>query len=162
MWGREWVWLVASLGFISLVANVLYMLGGTAGYGLWTRRILASCLLGFGVSFGACVVGRWAWQFLLVTPILFLAMSLGYGGTDPYTKILNRTKFAFFCSLAHLVCLWAIGFTVIGWMVYGLACIGGLLTVFAGVINPWNEATVEQFIISQYLFGILVFWGFVR
>ena len=119
MWGTENVWLVALLGFMAFISNVLYMLGGTEGFGKWMRRFIASAILAGAASLGAIALGRWVWQYLLMFPCLAIGFSLPYGAEEAIWKIIKRTLFALGVLSACVIGLWATGFTVFGLVIAG-------------------------------------------
>lgn len=160
--GTENIWLIALAGFGAFIANVMYAMGGTAGFGLWWRRFLGSFVLALDANLVALYVGNWHWQYLTFFPCLAIGFSLGYGSDTILGKIIKRTIFAIGVLSVCWFGLWAIGFTVYGWVVLGLAFITGLTSVALGVINPFNSAPLEQFLICQVLCMYVPFWAFVR
>lgn len=162
VFGTENVWLVAGGGFGAFLANVLYMLGGTEGFGLWTRRFLGMSVLALTGNIVALLLGAWLWQYLLFFPILIAGSTLGYGADSTWKKILRRTIFALAISAACLLGAWAHGFTIFSLMIVGLSFAVGLGSVILGVFNPFNNAPVEQFLICQLLTLFIPFWGFVK
>ena len=161
MWGTEQWGLVALGGFMAFISNVLYMWGGTVGFGLWWRRFAGSAVLASAASIVAIALGVWTWQYLLFYPFLILGFSLGYGGDDITMKIMKRLLFAFGVLLSCVVGLFITGFSVAGYVVAWLAFLTGLTSVVLGVWNPFKSATLEQFIISQILTLYIPFWAYV-
>jgi hypothetical protein len=161
-WGTEYVWLVALCGGIELIANILYMLGGTAGFGKLTRRAGAAFAATLGANIPAIVLGVWVWQYLLFFPVLFAGMSMGYGADDVLTKVIRRTVFALGVVSACLIGAWISEFSFLSIVVCGLAVFTGAGSIVLGVLNPFNNAPVEQFVISQLLLLYIPWWAFVK
>lgn len=161
-WGPENIWLIAVGGFSTCFASVMYMMGGTTPWKKWIRRYLGTFLLSLCLNLIAFINSNWHWQYLLTYPFLVLGFSLSYGDDIVWKKILKRSVFVLGCLLSSLVCLWAIGFSFFGWIVFGLQFIIGLGSIILGVINPYNNAPLEQYLISQLLTLFFVFWPFIR
>ena len=115
MWGQEQIWLIALGGFLSFGGNVLYMMGGTAGFGKWYRRFIGAFVIASSTNIIAAVNGVWAWQYILIFPSLIGGFSLGYGANTTGEKIIKRSLFALGCIFAGIFGLWATGFTGFGW-----------------------------------------------
>jgi hypothetical protein len=162
MWGTEQIWLVAMGGFLAFLANVMYMMGGTEGFGKWWRRFIGSCLLALSATLVAIMLAKWSWQYILMWPCLIGGFSLGYGGKTTIEKVLKRSVFALGVLTACICGAWAVGFTISAWVVVGLALVTGLTSVVLGVFNPFSNAPLEQFIISQVLTLYVPFWAFVN
>jgi len=162
MWGQENIWLIALLGFMAFVANVLYMLGGTQGFKKWLRRFVGSFILALSANIGALVMGVWTWHYCLICPCLTIGFSLGYGADTTIGKIIRRTIFASGVLTACWVGLWITGFSGFGWMVMLLAIITGLTSVALGVWNPFNNAPLEQFFVCQVLCLYIPYWCFIK
>lgn len=77
-------------------------------------------------------------------------------------KIVRRSVFAFGVLLACGIGLWATGFTLMGWVVTGLAFGVGAVSVVLGVVNPFNSARVEEFLVCQVLTLFVPFWPWIR
>ena len=159
--GTEDIWLIALGGFGSLISNICYMAGGTEGFGKWWRRFLGSFILSLSASLIALYLNSWSWKYLLMYPALAVGMSLGYGGDKQLTKILKRSLFAFGVLTACFIGAWICGFSVSSLIVLGLAIITGLTSVVLGVFNPFKNAPLEQFIISQVLTLYVPWWAFI-
>ena len=161
MWGPENVWLVATMGVSSLVGSILYMLGGTSGFGgLWLRRFLGSAAIATGANVGALVLGNWHLPYLLFYVCLAAGFSLGYGADTVIAKVIRRTIFALGVLSACIVGLWATGFTMGGFVITGLATVVGLGSVVLGVVNPTTSAA-EQYLVCQLLTIFVPFWAFI-
>ena len=164
MWGTENWGLVAFGGFLAFISNVLYMWGGTEmswGGKKWLRRYLGSFVLALAASIVAIVLAKWDWRYLLMYPCLFGGFSLGYGGDSVQVKILRRTVFALGSLMACVVGAWIAGWSVSALIVLSLCFITGLTSVALGVWNPFTNAPLEQFLISQVLTLYVPFWAFV-
>lgn len=153
--------LIAFSGVASLVASILYMLGGTVGFTKALRRYGATFFLAVMSNINAIVMGVWSWQFILIYPALIGGFSLGYGASTTGEKILKRTIFALGSLSAIIFGLWGLGFPVMGWLVLGLAILIGLTSVVMGVFNPFNNAPLEQYLICQVLTLFIPFISFI-
>lgn len=164
MWGSEGWGLVALGGFMAFCANVLYMWGGTEGFGdyakLW-RRLGAAFLLASAVNFIAIAIQSWAWQYLIFYPALFAGFSNGYGGDSTIIKVIRRSLYALGVSAACIAGLYATGFTGMGYLLLGLSVLTGLTSIVLGVVNPFKSARVEEFLICQVLTLYIPFWPYV-
>jgi hypothetical protein len=161
MWGTEGLGLVILGGFMAFLANVLYMLGGTAGWDKLWRRIGAASLLASTANFIALSLQVWVWQYLLFFPCLIIGFYNGYGGDTMFIKVLRRTLYAFGILSTCAAGLWATGFTSAGWLVTCLAAITGLTSVVLGVLNPFKSARLEEFLICQVLTLYVPYWAYI-
>jgi len=159
--GTENIWLIIILGFMAFVANSLYAMGGTEGFGKWLRRYLASFILAVAANGAAIYLTVWTWQYIFIYPCLIGGFSLGYGANTTWEKILKRGIFALGVLTACFCGFWATGATILGWIVVGLAFLTGVTSVVLGVINPFNNAPLEQFIICQVLCLYIPYWAFL-
>lgn len=161
MGAEDWG-VVALGGFASFIANVLYMWGGTEmswGGQKWLRRFLASFVLTLAAGLTALYLGKWSFRYLLMFPCLSIGFSLGYGRT---AILLKRTVCAVGILSACFVGLWITGFSGSGWLVFAAASVCGLTSIIMGFFNPFSNAPLEQFLISQVLTMFIPFWAFVR
>lgn len=159
MWGTENWGLVALGGGMAFIANVLYQLGGISNK--WLRRYLASFILALSTNLIAIFLGKWAWQYILIYPCLIAGFSLGYGGDTTWEKVIRRLVYALGVLSACIIGLWATGFTASGYVVAGLALIVGLGSVVLGVLNPFSNARLEEFLVCQLLTMFVPFWAFI-
>lgn len=162
MWGTENIWLVALGGFGAYLGNLCYMAGGTSGFGKWWRRFLGSFILACSANVVALVLHLWVWQYLLMWPCLIGGMSLGYGSNKLWIKVAKRTLFALGVIMACVVGAWIAHWSGYAWVVLSLAIFTGLTSVVLGVLNPFTNAPLEQFIICQVLTLYVPFWSFIR
>ena len=169
MFGPENIWLVAIGGAAALVANILYMIGGSDMDGdgpmtgqKWLRRFIASSILALVANLIAMFMQVWHWQYLLFWPILSIGFSLGYGADTVAERVLKRTL----CALAIVSCCaagaWVHQFTAMSLIVGGLSVFSGIASVVLGVLNPFNNAPLEQFLVCQVLTLYVPFWAFVK
>lgn len=163
--GPENIWLVSG-GFLAVfIATVLYMIGGTdmggGGQKFW-RRFVASLILACSTNVIALLLNNWVWQYLFIYPALILGFSLPYGGKTTLVKGLKRFVFALGVGLACWCGLWATGFTPMGWVIMGLSTAIGLGSVVLGVMNPFNNAPLEQGLICVLLTLFIPWWPFIR
>lgn len=165
MWGAENWGLVALGGFMAFIANILYMWGGTTmswGGQKWLRRFLGSFVLAAAASVIAWQLSAWKWQYLLMYPCLAAGFSLGYGADTTKEKIFRRAMFAAGVWTACIVGAWCIGFSSSALLVLKVSLVVGMSSVALGVWNPFTNAPLEQFLISQLLCMFVPFWAFVR
>lgn len=162
MWGSENIWLVALCGLSSLVGSVLYMLGGTAGWGLLTRRLGGASALTLGANVAAVVLGVWSWQYLFLLPLLWGGFALPYGASTTIEKVIKRLIFALGVTASCFMGVWAHNFSGSSWIVFGLAVVTGLGSIVLGVINPLVDATAEQFLICGLLTMYVPFLPFCK
>lgn len=163
--GPENIWLVALGGLAAFIANVLYMVGGTKmsfGGQKWIRRFLGSFILAGAANGIAAALNAWVWQYLLIWPCLIGGFSLGYGSDLWWVRVWKRSIFALGVITAVFVGVWATGFTVSGWIVFGLAVVISATSVVLGVLNPFKNAPLEQFLISQVLTLFVPFLAWIR
>ena len=161
MWGTENWGLVAIGGAASFVASILYMIGGTSGFAIAVRRYIASAIIAGATIFIAIAVHRFVWQYLLVYPALILGFSLPYGASTTIDKVVKRTVFAVGVLLACVCGLWATGFTAMGIVVMTIASLVGMTSEVMGVVNPWSNAPLEQFLICQVLCLFVPWWPLI-
>ena len=162
MWGTEQWGLVAIGGLATYIASVFYMWGGTAGFGLVWRRWIGSFVVALAANLIAVALHVWVWQYLLFYPMLGAGMTLGYGSSRLWVKVLKRTLFALGVLSCCIVGAWIAGFSGPAWIVLGLAFVTGLTSVVLGVWNPFSNAPLEQYIIANLLLLYVPFWSFVR
>jgi hypothetical protein len=159
--GTENIWLIALGGFGAYLGNVCYMAGGTSGFGLWWRRFLGSFILASSANIVAIILHAWVWQYLLFWPILIAGMSLGYGSSQFWIKVLKRTIFALGVVMTCVIGAWIAHWSSSALLVLGLSIATGLTSVLLGVFNPFKNAPLEQFIICQVLTLYVPWWSFV-
>ena len=136
--------LIAGLKLL-LVAGfaMLYGMGGISGK--WKRRFIAPVLLGIGTWGLTTWTQSYSLWYLLSVPLLFGALSLGYGASVTSEKIKKR-------SIAGLAAAFAMMpyFLVTGaWTLWALhigVCIG--VSVVAGVWNQTSSARTEETLIG--------------
>ena len=160
--GTENIYIVILGGFLAFVANVCYMLGGTEGFGKFWRRFIGAFVLALAASAVAILLHCWQWQYLLVLPCLILGFSLGYGGDTTIVKVLKRLCFAFGVLSSLGIMLWIHQFSFYSWIVFSSAFLVALASVILGVINPLNNARIEEYLVSQCLTLFVPFIAFVR
>lgn len=162
MWGTENWGLVAFGLVLWVVSAVLYVLGGTEGFRKWYRRFLASFLLAVAANVIALVLGKWNYWYALMWPALIGGFSLPYGANTMGKKILQRSVYGAGVLMASVFGAFATGWTdhAVGMIVMQtvlMAC-----SVYLGVDNPLQYATLEQAFISLLLTFTLPFWAMVK
>jgi hypothetical protein len=160
--GIENIWLIALGGFLAFVSNVMYMMGGTEGFGKFWRRFIGSFVLACACNGIALAIGQWDWRYLLTYPALAIGMSLGYGANTNIIKALKRALFAAGVLSACVIGAWVAQFSFWAWLVLITCGLFGTASVILGVLNPFNNAPLEQFLISQILTMYVPFLAFIR
>lgn len=166
MFGPESIWLVCGGGLAAFIANCLYAIGGTdmtgKGGWKWLRRFVASFILALAANLIAAFVQVWHWQYILFMPILSIGFSLGYGADTVAGRVLKRS----ICAVAIVSCCvvgaWVHEFSGLSLIVAGLSVLIGAGSVVLGVLNPFNNAPAEQFLVCQILTLFVPFWAFVK
>lgn len=147
--------IIASLKLVAVaVFATLYGFGGIRGK--WKRRILGSCVY----TLLLCALSLWSGSFSLwylsVFPILFGGLSIGYGADDFKDKVIKRSRYGFFCSLAAL----PVAIVNQAWLMLVLhifLCV--LVSVVLGVFNPTKNARNEETLIGATI-GLLPLYMF--
>ncbi len=137
----QWVQLVKILAIGAFAG--LYAFGGVRGK--WKRRIIAPAtfiagIIGFGLWTNTLV-----WSALLSVPLLFGALTMGYGATFLKDKIIKRARFGLACSVCSLSIFWAYD----AWSLlplHILLCVA--MSVIAGVWNQTSSARAEETLIG--------------
>ena len=83
----QWIQVLklVTLGFYAS----LYAFGGMSGK--WKRRWVAPFVLVVGICSLSLWSGTFSWWFVGMFPLLMLALSMGYGSSDLWVKILKRS-----------------------------------------------------------------------
>lgn len=162
MWGQEQIWLVALGGAALLMGNILYMMGGTAGFGKWYRRFLGSLIIVSATNVIALINYKWAWQYAAMYPLLVIAFSLGYDADTLWDRLFRRTIFAAACVSVGILGLWATGFTGFGWGILAFQFLVGLGSVYLGTVNPYGNAPLEQLLICSLITMTIPFWPYIK
>ncbi len=134
---------------VVVVFGTLYCLGGWGeflGGAKWLRRFVAPCVLGAGLFYFSR-----DWKSLLQVPLMFITLSLGYGGTDvEWIKILKRGIY----GVANAISSGA--YTIYQsirnshvWVAFSCHSIFVITSsILFGVYNPLADARVEEFTIG--------------
>ena len=119
--------------------SVLYGFGGMSGK--WKRRFVAP----FVVTVGLCGLSLWSgtfsWWFVGWFPLLSVALHLGYGSSDFWTKVKKRA----YCGLALGCAAIPIAMGTGSWALFGIhvfVCV--LISVSFGVFNITSSARTEE------------------
>lgn len=120
---------------ICVVFASLYAWGGIEHK--WLRRFLAPIIL----TISMLGFSNWDWKTLIQMPFMFASLSLGYGATSLWAKILRRALF----GLANGIT--SSGYNIIKkrWLLIGtqIVLLVGLFIVM-GVFNPLGSARAEE------------------
>ena len=136
--------LISSLKVL-LVAGfaTLYGLGGMSGK--WKRRFIAPILYGIGLWGFSTWTQSFALVYLLCVPLLFGALSLGYGASDTATKIKKRAIAGLAAALCSLPIFWVnAAWTLL--FLHILICVA--TSVVCGVWNQTQSARAEETLIG--------------
>ena len=136
--------LIAFLKLI-LVAGfaLLYGMGGISGK--WKRRIIAPILYTLGLIGFSLWTGSFSWWYLLCAPLLYGALSIGYGGDSLSEKLIKRSRYGLVCAIASLPVLIVNGaWTLIP--LHILVCVA--VSTVAGVWNQTSSARSEETLIA--------------
>lgn len=131
---------------IVVVFSALYCLGGTdlGGEGFkWIRRFIAPAIL-IGASFAYTK----DWRTLISLPLMFGSLSMGYGATDFWGKVLRRGLF----GLANGISSSAHFLFDKRWLVTSIQtalCVLGITLL--GVFNPMGSARAEEMTIGALI-----------
>lgn len=136
--------LISSLKLL-LVAGfaTLYGLGGMSGK--WKRRFIAPVLLGLGIAGFSLWTQSFTFWYLLCVPLLFGALSLGYGADTIAEKIKNRA----IAGAAAACCFIPIFWVQAAWsllLLHILVCMA--VSVIAGTWNQTSSARAEETLIG--------------
>lgn len=120
---------------------VLYGLGGMNGK--WKRRIIGPLWLGTGVVLSSLVEGYFSWWLLLYPPMLYGALSMGYGADKLSDKLRRRAL----CGLLLGIAALPVAFVTANWLLFSLhifLCI--LFSTILGAFNPTSAREEESLI----------------
>ena len=134
--------IIASSKIVFLgVFTLLYGLGGISGK--WKRRILGSLLLTAGIVVYSLLASTFSYWFILYAPLLYGALSIGYGGDELGEKILKRMRYGFLAGMAAL----PIAIVTGQWVMFGVHLVlCTALTTIYGVLNPVHARSEETII----------------
>jgi len=137
----QWIQLVKLL--IIAAFATLYGFGGVSGK--WKRRFIAPAIYIAGICGISLWTGSWTAWYLLCAPLLFGALSLGYGASTTAEKIKKRTiaGLAAACATAPIFAVNA-AWTLLG--LHILICVA--TSVIAGTWNQTSSARAEETLIA--------------
>lgn len=136
--------LIASLKLLLVLGfATLYGLGGMSGK--WKRRFLAPIVWGIGITGLTLWTNSFHWAYLLCVPLLFGALSLGYGASSTSEKIKKRA-----IAGAAAACCFIPLFVVTGAYTLLFLHIGVCVatSIVAGVWNQTSSARTEETLIG--------------
>lgn len=127
-----------------VVGAFLYALGGMKGK--YKRRVLMPLWLGTGVVISSLIEGYFSGWLFLYPPLLFGALSMGYGADKTKDKIARRAIYGFLVALASVPVAYVTG----NWLLFGLHIfLCTLVSIALGVWNP-TSAREEETLIGIY------------
>jgi len=162
-------WLMIVKLLVVITCAWLYSAGGCEGFaGKWLRRYLAPSL-----AYLSIFLFSKDWRVLLVLPLTFITLSMGYGADTLFAKIGRRSLFAllngitmlsyihipFIASRLRSKPLKLKSHTLL-YLIY----IGGLISAYNafGVLNPFGNARVEETVLGLCVFAIPVLVDYKR
>lgn len=135
-----------------LFASLWAMAGSGDFWGgqLWLRRFLAPSIF----CLWAFLRSNFDWRYFVQMPLMMGAISLPYGADILWEKILLRSM----CGLTYgisgsVVNLWHKNFLLAGLQIL----LTTLISITAGVYNPFANPMIEQFIIGLFVIVIPAF-----
>jgi hypothetical protein len=146
----QWISILKIL-LIAVFAG-LYGFGGISGK--WKRRYIAPVVLVAGICGFGLWLGSFTYWYLLCAPLLFGALSLGYGADTVAEKIKKRTIYGLACAAATLpIFIVQQAYTLIPANILVVVCI----SVVAGVWNQTSSARAEETLIGAAIVLIPTF-----
>jgi len=121
----------------------LYGFGGVSGK--WKRRFIAPILLGIGIWGFSTWTQSFHWQYLVCVPLLFGALSIGYGANTTLEKIKKRAIAGSAAAFAFISIFWVLGAWTL-FLAHILVCV--IISVTAGVWNQTQSARTEETLIG--------------
>lgn len=145
----QWIQLVKLMILAGFA--MLYGFGGVSGK--WKRRVIGPIIY----TAGLCGISLWtdtfnAW-YLLCAPLLYGALSIGYGATNISEKIRKRSLYGLACAIASLPVFWTGAWTLLG--LHIAICIA--TSVVAGVWNQTSSARSEETLIGAAIILVPLF-----
>ena len=136
--------IVSSLKLVTVVIfATLYGFGGISGK--WKRRVLGSLLYTISVLGFSLWLGSFSFLYLLIFPVLFGALSIGYGADKLSEKLIKRSRYGLICAIASLPIFIIQG----SWSLLILHILIVVTTsVVAGVWNQTSSARAEETLIG--------------
>jgi len=130
----------------------LYAYGGMSGK--WKRRIVGSSVYTVGLCLFSLWQGSFSFWYILVLPLLFGGLSLGYGSDSTLWKIIKRSRYGLLCGIATLPIFvvqqaWTLLFLHI------LICVS--TSVICGVWNQTSSARAEETLIGASIVLVPIF-----
>lgn len=146
--------IIASLKILWLSGfSIFYGLGGISNK--WLRRYVAPAWMMLGIFIFSSWGFTWNYWYLLCYPLMVIALSIGYGGTDDVAvKIRKRAIYGLVLSFT------AIPLVVFShlWVLFGFhVCLSVLSSVLLGVFNPTKNARSEETLISTLCLLMMLF-----
>jgi len=122
---------------------MLYGMGGISGK--WKRRFIAPVLLGAGIWGLTTWTQSFDWRYLLCVPVLFGALSIGYGASTTRDKIIKRSRAGLAVAMSFTPLFWATG----AWsllLAHIAVCV--VVSTVAGTWNQTKSARTEETLIG--------------
>jgi len=123
--------------------SLLYGLGGVSGK--WKRRMIGPVVYTAGIVGFSLWTGSFTFWYLLCVPLLYGALSIGYGGDNNVQKIVKRSRYGLACAVASLPIFVAQqAWTLL--LLHVIVCV--TTSVIAGVWNQTSSARAEETLIG--------------
>lgn len=139
---------------IILVAGFAMLYGSGGISGKWKRRIFGPILYTAGLIGFSLWTGSFSFWYLLCFPLLYGALSIGYGGDRLTEKMLKRSRYGLCCAVASLPVFIVNGsLTMLG--LHILVCVS--VSTVSGVWNQLSSARAEETLIGTSIILIPMF-----
>lgn len=133
-------------GLKILVVTVFAMLYGSGGIsGKWKRRFVAPAVWGAGITGLTLWTSSFHWQYLLCVPLLFGALSLGYGASGTSEKVKKRAIAGFAAACCFLLLFITTGAYT---LLFLNIAVSVSISIVAGVWNQTSSARAEETLIG--------------
>lgn len=142
-------------GLLGLVLTcLLYMWGGREGK--WKRRFVGSFVLALTVNLLFIALGNWKPWYIAIWPLMSIAFSMGYGGTDNVgKKVIRRSIYAVGVLSSGAFCAYFIGGWA--WIMFAIHAGIGLFSVILGTKNILPAAVEEPLICMVLNLGLICY-----
>lgn len=134
------------------IFSYLYSEGGISNK--WIRRFIGSGWMMLGIFAFSQWQGVWNYWYLLCFPLMTIALSIGYGANDTFTKIRKRAVYGIILSCT------AIPIVVFShmWVLFGYSVfIAVVSSVLLGGFNPTRSARAEETLVATLCVLLMLF-----
>jgi hypothetical protein len=132
--------------------SLLYGLGGVSGK--WKRRVIGPVVYTAGIAGFSLWIASFTFWYLLCAPLLYVALSIGYGGNDIKTKLIKRSRYGLACATASLpIFVVSQAWTLL--LLHALICVS--VSTLAGTWNQTSSARAEETLIGASIVLVPLF-----